>query len=651
MRIAYVGRYRGPNDDNNRIQRSAQFNFLHVYNFKKYIKKYNQTSPIPFELVVFDNHKNPDSTRSVYEKILEDSSIVAVIDNSWGAELQGAQTLIQEKGIPVVAINGDMNELDYGPTLFTGNSDNQIGEIVHFLSRGLRADTINFVSELDYKLHNKYLRNFQEYGITIGNELDLPSSTLDKNFLTTESIIKTVDNDYVTVLNTHSDNGSTIMNTVNRLLDDKTIIGHASVLSHNSLHRFNDNNRLIILSQSESAIPKIIAEDISLFKKDHPDLTIKFNSALFFGRCKNAWSIIESCLGQLETPSKDSLAFELKRLHGRSLNLKYDILTFDKGGSLIKENSFVEYRESGENAFSLQLNSQKHLIPNMSFGIEIIDIQNIDLNTNSFAADFYYWITADSSFNEVDEYITFQNIKPSESEIELISEKRFDQLNYKLFKVSGVFLEVYDESKYPFDDQEISVDIQILNTTERLRVSFDKESFNQSIDELSLKGWKQEEFYVTVDNTVTDRLKGNLELTDNDLNKFKNISFRFKVSRSKLPGLLQVILPLFFIGILAIALLFLRQLDFSIIGEPLAAVFLTIIAFSISLSDITPTGNLLTKTDFLFILTLITVVMSFLLGLLHNIKRAISLRVVEVLRVGLALFYIIAFTFITFYNQ
>ncbi len=647
-KIAYVGRYVGAKDDEKGLKRSQNFNFLHTSTLEKYIKAYNQSQEkIKLELVIFDNHKNPDSTRSVYQKVLQDTSIIAAIDNCWGAELIGAQQTIQENDFPMLAINGDMNNLDYGSSIFFGNSDTQVEDIIKFIKDGLKVDTINFISEVDYSMHFRFNNVFENNDIVIANQLLTQDATLDDDDFTDKEIKELFDNEYVTLLNTHSEIGMYLLDKLNQLTENEKVVGHASVISSGGNNSFRNNNEIIILTQSENSVPKPIAMDIIDFEDRYPKLK-GLNTALFIRRCKDSWSIFEETLSSLEVVNRTEVAKAFDKLKSNDLNVDYDILNFDQVGSLIRENVFVQYNSSGEKAYSLQMNSDRQVIPNMSLGIEIIDIQGIDLSSNSFTADFYYWITADSSYDNIEEFITFQNIKPSESEIDLITDKQFENLIYKLYKVSGIFFENYNEANYPFDNQEISIDIQVLNTAERLRVSFDDESFNQETSDFSLKGWIQDDFYVTVDNTVTNRLKGNLELGDNSINKFKNISFRFKVSRSILPGILQIVLPLFFIGSLAIALLYLKNLKFSQVGEPLAAVFLTIIAFSISLSDITPTGNILTKTDYLFILTLTTVVASFMIGLLHNTANAISYNLVKWIRAGVTFIYVTSFILIVF---
>lgn len=645
-RVAYVGRYIGLDDADQTLIRSKNFNFLHTHILKKYLKGHCKKEDYELELVIFDNHKSPDSTRAVYERISRDSTIVAVIDNSWGSELLAAQKTINASKIPVIAINGDMNGLNYGSSLFTGNGDNQVNDIVKFIKKGLRVDTVNFVYEVDYSLTEKYFNAFVENQITVLNEFSTKTSKLIDADLEPSKLKEVISNEYVTVINTHTEIGSYFIDFANANINKAKIVGHASIVGSNEkLKPFQNNNEMIILSQSENAVPQTIAKEIIDFKRNFAELN-SFNTALFIRRCKDAWSILEKAIDKKDNISKKAIAQNLEKFKSNDLNIGYDILSFDKQGSLIRENIFVQYDKTGEKAYSLQMNSDWQVIPNMSFGIEIIDLQDIDLSTNSFAADFYYWVTTDASFGDIEQFITFENIKPSESEIELVSEKTFGNLAYKLYKVSGVFFENYNEINYPFDNQEISIDIQVLNTAERLRVSFDNESFDQKVSDFSLKGWKQDGFYVTVDNTVTNRLKGNLDLGTKEINKFKNVSFRFNLSRSTLPGILQIILPLLFIGILSVALLYLKNLNFSNIGEPLAAVFLTIIAYSISLSDITPTGSVLTKTDYLFILTLFTVVASFIVGLLHNTPNPIKISVVKIAKYSLTIFYLVSFVLI-----
>lgn len=648
-KIAYVGRYVGENDDEQSLLRSRNFNFLHTHVLSNYLKEFNKDQDFNLELAIFDNKKNADSTNRVYQRILKDPGIVAVIDNSWGSELLGAQETIQNGKIPVIAINGDMNNQDYGSTLFTGNSDNQVSDIVKFIRKGLNTDTVNFIYESDYSLTKKYLDAFDQNNIIINGELKAESSKLNDANIDTLLLSEIISNRYLTVVNTHSELGKYVIDFANSHSKNNRIVGHASIISNEALVSFRNNNELIILSQSENAVPKSIARDIIDFENAYPDLS-SFNTALFIRRCKDAWSILEAIINLNNSISRADLSIAIQNNKGGDLNIGYDVMAFDKQGSQIRENVFVQYDNTGEKAYSLQMNSDFQVIPNMSLGIEIIDIQDIDLSSNSFEADFFYWVTSDSTFKNIDEFITFENIKPSESEIELVTSKSFNGLAYKLYKVSGTFFENYNEINYPFDNQEISVDIQVLNTAERLRVSFDQESFDQNVREFSLKGWEQKGFYVTVDNTVTNRLKGNLELGKNEVNKFKNISFRFNVSRSRLPGILQIVLPLLFIGVLSIALLYLKDLSFSNIGEPLAAVFLTVIAYSISLSDITPTGSVLTKTDYLFILTLFTVVASFIIGLLHNTTKPIVRNSVLIARSTLTILYLVSFMLIGVIN-
>lgn len=648
-KIAYIGRYVGENDDDQSILRSQNFNFLHTHILKGYLNKFSKQHDFSLEMEIYDNHKNPDSTNHVYQRIIKDSTIIAVIDNSWGSEIIGAQNTIRQSKIPIIAINGDLNGLDYGNTLFTGNSDNQVADIVKFINKGLDADTVNFIYESNYALTKKYLDAFELNSIVVIRELKAESSKLHESEIDSADLVELLSNDHLTIINTHSELGSYVLDFANTHFESETFVGHASIISNESLISFRNANELIILSQSENAVPKSIASDIIEFDNSHPNLG-SFNTALFIRRCKDAWSIIEQSIDKSDEPTRDNLTLKIQSYKDGGLDVEYDILVFDEWGSLIRENVFVQYDKTGEKAYSLQMNSNWQVIPNMSLGIEIIDIQDIDLSSNSFAADFFYWITSDSSFQNIEEFITFENIKPSESEIELVTNKSFGGLDYKLYKVSGIFFENYNEINYPFDDQEIAIDIQVLNTAERLRVSFDQESFDQNVRDFSLKGWEQNSFYVTVDNKVTDRLKGNLELDNSEVNKFKNISFRFNVSRSRLPGILQIFLPLLFIGILSIALLYLKNLNFSNIGEPLAAVFLTVIAYSISLSDITPTGSVLTKTDYLFILTLFVVVASFIIGLLHNTSKPILLRTVVIARYALTIIYLLSFVLIGIIN-
>jgi len=649
--IAYVGRYSSLSDDAEAIARSANFHKIHEFALKKYIGQFNDGSEIKLSLKIFNNYKSPDSTTAIYERIAKDTTIIAIIDNCWGSELAGGSSeVIKRFGLPFISINADKNNLDFGTnSIFTGNGDYVPDDIAAFLKKAFQVDSVNFISESNYMLHNEYLKEFDTMDIHIANQLLIKSTKLAENDFTVADLKKVLANDHMTVINTHSEIGTHIINQINEFCANEVIVGHAQIASTSDLKSFTGSNKMLLSTQSENAVPLEILSDINDFKRQNKDLSTSLNLALFIERCKNAWSIVEKAIVDNPKVNRAETGKKFNFFIQNGLLTDYDILNFNSDGSLIRESSIVEFTKSGENAYTLQLNSEKKLIPNLSFGIEIIDIHEINLNTNSFSADFFYWIKSDSALDQLGSYITFQNIKPSESAIELITEKSFKSLHYRLYKVSGIFLENFDERDYPFDRQELAIDIQLLSPAERLRVSFDKESFEQNLKNLSLNGWEHDYFNVTVDNTISNKLKGNLDISASEFNKFKNITFRFNVQRSFLPGILQIVLPLFFIGSIAVGLLFMKSLQFSEVGETMAAVFLTIIAFSISLGDITPSGNILTKTDLLFILTLIIVVMSFGLVLLHNINKGLSFETIKVLRKILMILYLALFNLMIFY--
>ena len=207
---------------------------------------------------------------------------------------------------------------------------------------------------------------------------------------------KLLNNDYITLLNTVSIVTESILNKIEKLgLHNEQLIGQADVVgSFTPKELLSKDNKLFVLSQSESTMSRETAIETRDIKKRYTEIYSNWNVPFFIKRVKTALGLIENYLNVSIDPTKF--------FYNNPQVIDSDIMTFDSLGSLVRESNFVEYDQKGESSFSIQLNSDKNLIPNVNFGIEIIDIQNVDLNSNSFGADFFYWLTTDSSFTKVD---------------------------------------------------------------------------------------------------------------------------------------------------------------------------------------------------------------------------------------------------------
>jgi hypothetical protein len=225
------------------------------------------------------------------------------------------------------------------------------------------------------------------------------------------------------------------------------------------------------------------------------------------------------------------------------------------------------------------------------------------LISNSFKADFEFWLTGDSLHHHADKFIHIKNLRLDESIVELLEEKFTNGQFLKHYSVAGKFYNTWEANQYPFDTQKLQVVIELLNPTDQLRITIDPVTFDQRISDLRINGWKSQDYYVTVGNNLhRDYMSHSKSYVKNEV-----ISIHFLSKRNFWSSILQIVLPLFFIGTIAIGILYVKNLSFSDLGEVIVGLFLAIVAFSISLAQLTPKFDVLTKADQLFLLTFVYV--------------------------------------------
>jgi hypothetical protein len=632
--VAYIGRYTNINDTTpTHLQEKNPFDLLH----ETFLKEYLSRLDLPYtelELKPFDCRKSGKISDSIYQIIAKDSSIVAVIDNTWGQHISVAQKTIQANNIPVIAINADRNFLDFGPsTVFTGSQDNLPYDITNFLTKILKIKKINFVSEKDYSLHNSFLEAFKTSGIVInkmflteGKDFDKEDSTLFYQEFISYYRNNPKEVDTWTIFNVHVDVGNNLLKFIDKNFTQFKGLGHAYIVNPSMIKTFGNknDNQLIIVSYPTDALSQPLYHDIKKIKLTHPELLENPNHPLFVERCWDAVEIIKNKFefhGDTDLLSKKDFATYFSSLPNTTVKEEDEIYIFDSTNTIIPELIFTEYSGGHFNSFPLQLNEKREVIPNLFFGMEIVDIYNIDVDANSFTSDFYYWVKLDSSNFDAEKYIIFQNMKQNESSKELIFEKISGSHIYKLYKVSGVFYVNYNLESYPFDNQEIYIRAEILNPSTELKVSFDQKSFtydSEKIKQFKINEWDKTEFYVTVDNEVSRGMHGDPDMDEEKLYEFKNIYFRLDISRKPTTPLLEIVLPLILIGVISISLLFIKDISFENLGEVSIGVFMSIVAFSISFSETTPSAQNLTKADYLFWLTFIVVLINFMIVIVVN---------------------------------
>lgn len=632
--IAYIGRYTDYKDTLPPDKRKpGKFDMMHEVTLKHYIKNMNLPHT-DLELKTFDCQKNGKNADSIYKNIIaKDKDIIAVIDNTWGQDIRECAATIKENKIPVISINADRNNLDFGSTIiFTGNNDHVPSDLSAFVTKILKTKKVNFISEIDYPIHDNFLKTFETYGITPEHIITVRGKNFKEDSAALYQQVNTLlknnlkNEETILVLNVHVNVGNHLIKYLDKNFDHLSLIGHTYIVNAEYVKNFGkgNHNDLILITNPTDAMTKRLYHDISELKKDYPDYFQNPTHPMFVKRCMDATEILKNKFefhGDTADATKEDFVKFYDWLRNRTISEEDEIYEFDSLLTVVPELYFTEYSKGKLHSYPLQLNLEREVIPNLFFGMEIVDIYNIDMNSNSFTADFYYWVKLDSSNAIAEQYIIFQNMKQNESSRELIFEKLDGSTIYKLYKVSGIFYVNYELRDYPFDQQELFIRAEILNPSSKLKVSFDQKSFqldSNAIEKFKITEWEKVNYYVTVDNEINMGMHGDPDIEEEKLSEFKNIYFRLNVKRKVVTPLLEIILPLLLIGLISISLLFMKDISFENLGEVSIGVFMSVVAFSISFSASTPNADDLTKADFLFWLTFIVVLLNFMIVIVTN---------------------------------
>lgn len=632
--IAYVGRFSNYRDTiplNH--QKPNPFDKMHETVLRQYLNELNtHVANAQFTLKTFDNRRDPRVSDSLYRyAIAPDTNIVMVIDNTWGEHLQPAAATIRDQHIPVISMNADRGKGDYGDAaLFIGSDDDTPQDVSAFLRRALHCHQIIFITEVDYPLHEVYQQVFTHDSVTViqqfdvvgkksveDQELNLLLRRLRDFFARSTQVLTTP-----VVINAHQKWGNKIVEFLDKNLNDATIVAPIMALDVAVANKIGgNNNQLLVVSRPNDAVSRKLSNDLDGFRTTSPELFASASAPFFLKRCQDVAAILAG-MPHLDSvaPSRASVRRYLSSLRDSLLVGEHDLYEF-KGNRLVKDIYFTRYRGRQYYSYPIQLNTDREVIPNLFFGVDVLDIYDIDANNNTFKSDFFYWVKVDTGHRDAERNLIFQNLMQNESSRELVMQKMEEDIEYKLYKVSGTFHHDFALAEYPLDKQEIAIKVEILAPSNKLKISFDQSSLDEDekiFERFKVQAWNKLKYYVTVDNRIAATMRGDPDNREGKPTVFKNFSFRLLVERKFLGPFLQIVLPLILIGFVAISLLYITDISFENLGEVSAGTFLGIITFSIALSNITPSSDYLTKADLLFWVTFMVVLVSFITVIVVN---------------------------------
>jgi len=654
-KIALIGRY---DDLAGKSGSNEWYDRFVALSMQAYLDELNRAGGrVRYRLVPFNIHHDPLLADSVYREIARDDDYLLALDNSWGHDMAGAQATILKNRLPVLSLNAYKGDLDYGAgTLFLVDYESDIDYLAAFVKKVIRADSVDFVSEDDVVFHDYFLGSFDRYQLpTAGaftytgqQNINRPDSIRLFQALYDHFVAGGNTDNRTVMYNAHFMWGNAVFDFLNTHLTNSRFLSW-SVPQKEFVQKLKNGNQLILHQESQYDVSEPVFETYRQLFQQYPDYFSWDGAASLMEENRNVVYLLQAFEKRYGPAglSREQMARFLEDVGRKGLMGKDHMLEFNARGKLVNDKIFTVYSERGQvSHYPFQLNADRAVIPSFSLGIDLQSIYDIDFNSSSFSADFDFWISGDSSYHQVGEPIKIRNLRGEGSSVELLTE-RFEHGQFtKRYSVSGNFHTAYHAASYPFDRQELIVSIEVLDPSEAMSITINPLTFEKDIQEIKINGWQSRDYYVTLNNYVTRDVVAGKET----FARASTLDVHFFADRNYLVSLLQIVLPLFFIGAISIGILYLRRLAFSDLGEVIVGLFLSIIAFSISLSQLSPKFDSLTKADLLFLLTFLIVFFVFILLIVINSARGNRYAsYVPVIRTVLTWLYPILFIVISVY--
>jgi hypothetical protein len=625
LKIALVGRF---NDLDGNTPSNEWFDTFTKHTLDYYLQELNDTYPhANLELEVFNVHQSAKESDSLYRALAADSSYLLVLDNTWGTELLGARETILDTHIPVLSLNAFKAHKDFGESaLFMVNFDRELRCLTAFAKKNLGKTAISVISENDTHLDTLlkealFLEDLDtDTYITYHGQQHINPSDSTALFKRLEAAFSGPgrDSGRVVLLNVHFMWGNAVLRYLNRTLKDSKFIMW-SVPNKSVTDEISNGNTLILNKKSPLVIPEAVFVPYRELKKLYPESFDWVGAPGIMYDLLKVKHLLDFYLSRFvkEPYGRASLLRMFSTSDEKPISHAGNIFRFSKEKQLVSAPVFSEITGKSWEISERQINTDYESIPGVSFGVDLKDVYDINFETTSFKADLEFWILGDTTVvADITKLYRFPNLRnPSES-IELISSVRKGGKFYRVYAISGEFHNNFKGRYYPFDTQELNIDIRLTSDRDELQAIIHPKTFEEKLDELSVSGWKSLDYFVTLENTVKEELSGSNYVVESNV-----IRINYLVKRRYWSSILLIILPLLFIGLITNAILYVRNLGFGNMGEVIVGLFLSITAFSYALAELTPKFDTLTTADLLFLLTFIHVFMVFLYLIAINSTR------------------------------
>lgn len=604
---------------------------LYLVALGTYLDRINQQENLfEYRLKAFQCDYKPDTIPVIYREIASDTNIVLVIDNTWGKYIREASSIIRDK-IPVISLSADHNREDFGGNaVFLQPNDPQPNYLVRYISEIEKKKSVGFITECDYLLHERFLESLKGNNIRYDSvclwqrsyieNRDLPDDTIRSMKQQLDRLFSS-NRHKVYLLNTHGGFGDEIIRYLENTpsVRNKVFVGISTSLSDTKLEEvtLRSGHKFIRLVAEDEALPANVYAD----KKE---IAARYSNPYYTGdrekiteadnqlhRCYAAVNIFRAAL-QENKFVRDSILHYFKGLKNRKINVDNELYSFDSLLILKKAPNFEQVDKGKTRSCPSQMNTEGKVIPNLRVGIDVIDINDIDVRKNTFDCNLLYWVIADSQYIMKEGYVDFSNISSEEGNRYMIAEEKEENYKVRIYRISGKFQGNFKSFEFPFDRHELVIPIVALSSSDKLRISFDysRLQINDKIEDFQFNDWDSEEYYVTVDNQLSNALASLDKVTFDPADKakyletYKSLNVHLGVSRQPWGAIILIILPFMMFSALPLFMLFYHKASYEEAGELIITSFLATVAYSINLVQISPATDSLNLAYIFLVFTL-----------------------------------------------
>jgi hypothetical protein len=217
----------------------------------------------------------------------------------------------------------------------------------------------------------------------------------------------------------------------------------------------------------------------------------------------------------------------------------------------------------------------------LTAGVYLLNIGKIDLQTGSYDLDFYFWLsTSDPAIDFTKQKPAFDFMNSMNAKVE---PSRIEP-NYYEVRVKGTFLKNMDFRNYPFDTQQVSVEVEGFDTTDRL--VFVPDTAASGYDSLvNVPGWNLGE---TKSSVIVHQYPDQ---------SFSRYVFSFDIQRAPLSSFLKSIFPVVIITTIAMLAFWMSPTNFAPRIGLAASTLLAAVAAHLNAANQLPPIGYLTLMD------------------------------------------------------